>query len=215
MKQAVIFDLDGTLLNTIEDIHIAVNIALNSFGFKSIAISETTLNIGHGAFNLIKQILVNENLETVKKVYELYQHYYDNHLIIHTKPYDGIDNILKDLMSKGIKIGVVSNKHHYLVKKLVTHFFPKIIYYSGMKESIPIKPKPDMLLAMIEEMGVLHKDVFYIGDSEADILCAQASKVEMIALSYGYRSKRVLLDLNPNVILDSVINLKMYLKENV
>jgi phosphoglycolate phosphatase len=64
-------------------------------------------------------------------------------------------------------------------------------------------------------MGVLHKDVFYIGDSEADILCAKASKVEMIALSYGYRSKRVLLDLNPNVILDSVIDLKMYLKENV
>jgi phosphoglycolate phosphatase len=215
MKQAVIFDLDGTLLNTIDDIHIAVNVALDSFGFKSISINETTLNIGHGAFNLIKQILVNENVQIVKKVYELYQDYYDNHLIIHTKPYDGIDNILKDLMSKGIKIGVVSNKHHYLVKKLVTHFFPEIIYYSGMQASIPIKPNPDMLLKMIDEMGVSHKDAFYIGDSEADILCARASNVEMIALSYGYRSKRVLLDLNPDVILESVEALKMYLKENV
>jgi phosphoglycolate phosphatase len=215
MKQAVIFDLDGTLLNTIEDIHEAVNASLTIHGFDQIDIDITTFNIGHGAFNLIRQILINENLDTVTKVYTSYQAYYDEHLIIHTKPYEGIELMINDLIDKGIDIGVVSNKHEYLVKELINHFFKDIKYVKGMKPNIRIKPDPEMLLTIIDEMSLTPNDVYFVGDSEADILCAIASKVDVIAVSYGYRSKDILLSLNPDVVLDSVDALYNYLKEKV
>jgi phosphoglycolate phosphatase len=215
MKQAIIFDLDGTLLDTIEDIHKAVNTALTSFGFNTIHITETTLNIGHGAYNLIRQILIKEDLDIVKNVYDAYQKYYDEHVIIHTKPYDGIDLIFEYLMNKGIKVGIVSNKHAYLVEKLVQHFFPFISHYKGMKPLIKIKPDPEMLLHMIHEMELSNEDVFYVGDSEADILCGQNANVDVIAVSYGYRSQNVLSALKPKVLLDSVDALYTYLKENI
>jgi phosphoglycolate phosphatase len=215
MKQAVIFDLDGTLLNTIEDIHEAVNASLTIHGFDQIDIDITTSNIGHGAFNLIRQILIDENIDTVSKVYTSYQAYYDEHLIIHTKPYEGIELIIKDLILKGIDIGVVSNKHAYLVKELVNHFFKDIKHVKGMKPNVRMKPDPEMLLEIIDEMSLTHSDVYFVGDSEADILCAKASKVDVIAVSYGYRSKDKLLSLNPDVVLDSVDALYNYLKERV
>jgi phosphoglycolate phosphatase len=215
MKQAVIFDLDGTLLNTIEDIHEAVNASLTIHGFDQIDVEITTLNIGHGAFNLIRQILIDENIDTVSKVYTSYQAYYDEHLIVHTKPYEGIELMINDLIDKGIDIGVVSNKHEYLVKELINHFFKDIKYVKGMKPNVRIKPDPEMLLEIIDEMSLTHRDVYFVGDSETDILCAKASKVDVIAVSYGYRSKDILLSLNPDVVLDSVDALYNYLKEKV
>jgi phosphoglycolate phosphatase len=215
MKKAVIFDLDGTLLHTIDDIHIAVNHALKLYGFKPVAVKDTISNIGHGAYNLIKQILIGEDVSIVKKVYQTYQNYYDHHLIVHTRPFEGIDEVLRDLMQKGTMIGIVSNKHHYLVQELVKHFFPKVTYFSGMKASVPIKPNPDMLLNTIHDMGILKKDIYFVGDSEADILCAKASKVDMVAVSYGYRNRQILMDLHPQIIVDTVKALHTYLKENV
>ena len=215
MKKAVIFDLDGTLLHTIDDIHIAVNHSLKLYGFKTVNIEVTISNIGHGAHNLIKQILVGEDESIVKKVYQTYQNYYDHHLIVHTRPFEGIDEVLHDLMQKGTMIGIVSNKHHYLVQELVKHFFPKVTYFSGMKASVPIKPNPDMLLNTIHDMGILKKDIYFVGDSEADILCAKASKVDMVAVSYGYRNRQILMDLHPQIIVDTVKALHTYLKENV
>ena len=215
MKKAVIFDLDGTLLHTIDDIHIAVNHALKLYGFKTVNVEDAISNIGHGAHNLIKQILVGEDESIVKKVYQTYQNYYDHHLIVHTRPFEGIDEVLHDLMQKGTMIGIVSNKHHYLVQELVKHFFPKVTYFSGMKASVPIKPNPDMLLNTIHDMGILKKDIYFVGDSEADILCAKASKVDMVAVSYGYRNRQILMDLHPQIIVDTVKALHTYLKENV
>lgn len=215
MKKAVIFDLDGTLLHTIEDIHNAVNHALKMYGFKPIDVKDTISNIGHGAYYLIKQILVDEEASIVKKIYQAYLNYYDHHLIVHTRPFEGIDEVLHDLMQKGIVIGIVSNKHHYLVQELVKHFFPKVTYFSGMKDSVPIKPNPDMLLNIIHDMEILKKDIYFVGDSEADILCAKASEVDMIAVSYGYRNKQLLINLHPQIIVDTVKALHTYLRENV
>jgi phosphoglycolate phosphatase-like HAD superfamily hydrolase len=116
---------------------------------KAVKASSTSSTTNNTTTNITVNNYLNLSQEHVKKVLTERLNYnvvYAGQAGLATFVFD---NILKDLMSKGIKIGVVSNKHHYLVKKLVTHFFPKIIYYSGMKESIHIKPKPDMLLAMI------------------------------------------------------------------
>jgi phosphoglycolate phosphatase len=211
--KAIIFDLDGTLLDTLDDIKEALNVGLTQYGFEPVSKEFTRSSIGHGAHQLIDTVTLHAEKLVQHNVFQTYQHYYDTHLNIHTKPYDGILNLLDLLISKGIKIGVVSNKHHHVVKQLCRIHFNMIEHVQGMKENIPLKPSPQMILNMMETLQVSPNHTIFVGDSEADIIASQKAKIDVIAVSYGYRDASQLNPLLPTKLCDNVQALTQIIKE--
>ena len=211
--KAIIFDLDGTLLDTLEDIHKALNVGLIQYGWNPVSIEFTRSSIGHGAYQLIDTVTLQADNTLQKNVYNAYQKYYDQYPNVYSKPYEGILALLTSLHHQGIKIGVVSNKHHHLVKMLCDSHFPMIDHVHGMKENIPLKPDPKMILDMMDILETTQSEVIFVGDSEADIKAAHHSGINVIAVSYGYRDKEQLKKLNPTYLCHNVLELKKIIEE--
>ena len=204
MKKAIIFDLDGTLLDTIYDIHQAVNVGLKSFGYPTVSVDHVRQSIGSGAMQMIKRCAPKASENHVKSIHDTYQTYYDaNHKDL-TVIYDGILNLIQRLKSS-YKLGIISNKYHHLVQSLSEYYFnDKFDIVLGMTPERPIKPAPDMLLHICNFMNVSKEEIIYIGDSEPDIIVAKTLNVNHIAVSYGYRTKEQLLQLNPMHLVNDV-----------
>ena len=132
MKKLVIFDLDGTLLNTIDDLAHAANHALTECGFPTHEISSYPFFVGNGVGRLLERVLPMDHRDaaTVSRVREIFQDYYDRHLCDYTRPYPGIENLLDDLAAKGVKFGVASNKYQAATSALVAHFFRRLPFES-------------------------------------------------------------------------------------
>ena len=204
MKKAMIFDLDGTLLDTIYDIHQAVNIGLKTFGYKEVSVDHVRQSVGSGAMQMIKRCAPKASDNHVKSIHDTYQAYYDaNHQDL-TVIYDGIIELLQKL-KLSYQLAVVSNKYHHLVQSLSAYYFKDIFdVVLGMTDALPIKPAPDMILHVCHAMNISKDDIIYIGDSEPDIIVAKALNVDHIAVSYGYRTENQLLQLNPMHIVNDV-----------
>ncbi|MCR3905784.1 MAG: HAD family hydrolase [Tenericutes bacterium] len=205
MIKAIIFDMDGTILNTIEDITDSVNYALSLKKLPEKSVEDIKLAVGSGAYQLIERVVpANYDEKETKEVYNIYQEYYDQNSSNRTGPYDGILDLLKNLKEKGYKLSVVSNKHEYLVNELNIKMFKNYFDVSiGMVEGIPIKPKPDMLLKAIKLLEVSKDEVVFIGDSDVDILTARNAKITSIGVTWGFRDRQVLIDHQANYIIDS------------
>lgn len=199
MKKLVIFDLDGTLLDTAKDLSIAVNFALKikKFPCKSQIFIKKTL--GNGVRNLIRRCIPKsaseeDYLETLR----IFREYYLEHLDIYTKPYHYVKKCIKQLKSEGFKLAVASNKMDSASKYLVEKFFPG--YFDivvGDNKTLDRKPSPDMVNFICSNLQIDKKDVLYIGDSDVDEKTALNSKVEYLLLTSGYRSEKVLNELCP------------------
>ncbi|MGI6787685.1 MAG: HAD family hydrolase [Acholeplasmataceae bacterium] len=189
MIKGIVFDLDGTLLNTIDDINNALNHILRNNGFKEKNLNETKLNLGSGSRHLIQQSLPSYVSENVfLKVHTEYQEYYQHHNDILTRPYDGILEVLRDLKEKGFKLAVVSNKDDHDVKLLNRNKFLGLIDIAvGARRGKPVKPDPYLVNVALEKMELSHQEVVYIGDSDVDILTARNSKISMITVTWGFR----------------------------
>ncbi|MBR4289869.1 MAG: HAD-IA family hydrolase [Oscillospiraceae bacterium] len=183
MKTGILWDLDGTLLDTLEDLADAVNYALEQFGYPSRTLEEVRRFVGNGARRLIA-LAVPEGAD-VDAVLETFRSYYDAHCQVKTGAYGGIMEVLEALGEK-YPMAVVSNKPDSAVKALCARYFPTL-YARGESTDCPRKPAPDMVFKAMEEIGV--ERCIYVGDSEVDVLTAKNAGVPCLSVLWGFRDR--------------------------
>lgn len=205
----VIFDLDGTILDTLCDLRDSVNFALEKNGLPCRDTEEIRSFVGNGIRLLIERAVPdNTKTEIIDKCFVDFKTHYKNNSANATKPYDGIIDVLNQLKNKGVKLSVVSNKADFAVQILVDKYFDGIFDYAvGEKEGIRRKPYPDAVLEAMEYLCADKTKTVYIGDSEVDIETAVNSHVPCVAVTWGFRDKMVLESLNPEYIIDEPVQI--------
>lgn len=191
MKQLVIFDLDGTLLNTINDLGTATNYALAECGYPTHELTAYPFFVGNGVTRLLTRALP-EGMKTEQNVVALrrkFMEYYGEHNTDTTRPYDGIPEMLADLQALGVRLAVASNKYQSAVDKLINHFFPNIRWAAieGQKEDYPVKPDPSIVFDILSKNPTPKSDVLYVGDSGVDMETARRACVESVGVTWGFR----------------------------
>lgn len=210
MINTILFDLDGTILNTLTDITNALNYTFKKFNYKERSEKEVRSFLGNGAKVLVSKAL--PNLENLDEVLKFYMKHYESNGEIYTSAYDGILELLTELKGK-YKLGVVSNKHQEAVENIINKYFPNIFdIVMGETKEIPKKPAPDMLNIAIQKLNTTHEQTLFIGDSEVDIKTAQNAGVDVIAVAWGFRDKEELIDCRPNYLIDEVNDIRILLK---
>jgi len=197
-KQLVIFDLDGTLLDTIEDLANSANFALQKHGFPTHPVADYRFFVGNGITKLIERSLPTDlrDIETIGRLKKDFMAYYVAHAEECTRPYPGIEKLLADIHRAGIKIAVASNKVQEATAQLIKKYFPKIPFVAvyGQRENIPMKPNPAVVEEIVKNAGVEKSQVLYVGDSGVDVQTAINAKVDLIAVLWGFRPKSELLE---------------------
>ncbi len=203
MKTTVIFDLDGTLLYTIEDLTDGVNYALNKFGYPLKTVEEVTRYVGNGIKMLIVRCIPNgEDNPDFNRVLAEFRTYYSENCMIKTRPYDGIPELIEELSAKNIKIAIVSNKNDVAVKRLCEKYFPEHIKTAvGERDGVKRKPAPDSVFAAVAELGSSIDESVYVGDSEVDIKTAANAGMDAVLVDWGFRSRELLESLGADVII--------------
>ena len=186
----VIFDLDGTLLYTLEDLTDSVNYMLDKNGFALRSIEEVKDFVGNGVPLLIKRVLPEGVSDLIfNKCLEEFKNHYSENMYNKSKPYDGIINLLEQLKKSGYKIGVVSNKFDYAVKKLCIKYFNDLIDISvGQKDGIEPKPSPDTVFEVIKRLNSTANECIFVGDSEVDIETAINAGIPCLSVTWGYKN---------------------------
>lgn len=189
MKKLVIFDLDGTILNTISDLGNACNYALRNMGYSEHAISTYNYMVGNGVRKLVERAEPDADPEMVDKLLDLFRKYYDEHCTDETLPYPGIQELLSELTAKGIAVAVTSNKYQDAVVKIVKHYFPDIPFVGllGQVEERKPKPDPSIVFALLNDHPVEKKDILYVGDSAVDMETARRACIESVGVTWGFR----------------------------
>jgi len=189
MKKLVIFDLDGTLLNTIADLGYACNHALRSLGFSEHALATYNYMVGNGVRKLIERAEPDADPETIDNLLKLFREYYDEHSTDHTTPYPGMRDLLTKLHDKGIAIAIASNKYQAAVDRIIPHFFPDIPFAAvmGQTDDRPVKPDPSVVFAILNKYPTAKNDVLYVGDSAVDIETARRACVDSVGVTWGFR----------------------------
>lgn len=192
--RAVLLDMDGTVLDTLTDLHRAVVYSLREFGFPAVSRERVRASLGNGAARLIRCCLPEDTDEqTAARVLDFYLPYYDGHCSVNTRPYEGIVPMMGRLRAVGIKLAIVSNKGDAAVKMLAVEHFPKLLETAvGESEAVRRKPCPDAVLAAAKELGVSLEDCVYVGDSEVDIATAENAGMDCISVSWGFRDREQL-----------------------
>lgn len=202
--KVVIFDLDGTLLNTIADLAAAANHALTALGFPRRGEEECTRFVGNGVTKLLERALPDgaKTPENVERMREEFFKYYDEHLWDKTTVYPGITELLEALQTQGALLAVASNKYQSATERLVKHFFPQIHFLDvlGQRDGVPVKPDPDIVHEILLSAGVKKEDVLYVGDSDVDMQTAQNAGVRVCAVTWGFRSRELLEGYRPDFI---------------
>lgn len=192
--KGIFFDLDGTILNTIEDIKSAVNFSLKKHGYKERTLEQIRQSIGHGSIHLIKTSLpsnVDEN--QFKSIFDTYKNYYIENVNVYTKPYNNVKETLQYLKDNDIKIAVITNKPHDLATKLIDiHFKDLIDLVIGIKDDVIPKPNPSSIFDALKQFNLTNKDVLFVGDSLVDYKTAQNSCMDVIMCIYGFEKEDIL-----------------------
>lgn len=188
--KAVIFDLDGTLVNSLEDLAISTNYALKSFGFPIHETEDYKYFVGDGIPKLIERALPKENrdIKTKKAVLECFLDYYREHYVDKTTVYDGIEELLSLLYAKNIKLAVLSNKAHEMAVTVANKLLPNkfsIVY--GKQEGFPTKPDASLTLQLISKLGVDPSECLFVGDSGMDMAAALNAKCFGVGVLWGFR----------------------------
>ena len=211
MKIGILFDLDGTLLDTIGDLHTAVNYALARFGYPPREKTEIRSFLGNGMRNLIKRSMPEGVTDAqVDDALGVYQPYYDSHNLVLTRPYDGILPAL-DAIGEKYPVGVVSNKQDTAVKPMCTRFFGSELYALGEIPGCPRKPAPDMLYKAMAALGV--DKAVYVGDSEVDLKVAENAGLPCLLVTWGFRDKAQLVAAGGKYFCDDPTDLAATLED--
>lgn len=195
----VVFDLDGTLVDTIEDIRSAINYALSAFEGSNITREECMRYVGHGLRKALAEAAIEHKARLIDEedfshMYLLMMEYYRRHAVVYSKPYDGIKELLQTLKAENIKLAILSNKRDELVKDIVNKLFEKDLFnlVLGQTDYLPLKPDPRALYKIFDDLSINKDDAIYIGDSEVDYKTAVNAAVAYVIVSYGFRSEREL-----------------------
>lgn len=192
MIDSVIFDMDGTILNTLDDLTESVNFVMSTFDFPTFTSNQVKYFVGNGVDMLFKRALPkNVDSGKFKECVNLFKNHYAQNMYNHTKPYDGIVDVMKNLKSANIRLGVVSNKFDNAVKELSKKYFNNLIDVSiGQSEEIPPKPLPLGLLKCMKELK--SEKVLYVGDSDVDVQTAKNANVPVVGVTWGLRDESYL-----------------------
>lgn len=204
-KKLIIFDLDGTLINTLSDLNIAVNYALAKYNYPPRTLLETRRDIGNGVAKLIERSIPDGiNNKNYPECLEIFRSYYRVHYFENSFPYEGIKETLDTLKSMGYTLAVVSNKFNEGANKMVTRFFPGVFaVIKGEGDGYRTKPAPDMVDFVLKETGFARENAIYVGDTNVDLETAKNAQIPAILVSYGYRDKDFLLNLKGAPVVDA------------
>lgn len=196
MYKAVIFDLDGTILDTLDDLADSVNFALKKHGLPVRENTEIRSFLGNGMVNLVK-LSAGDKAEDIAGILADFKEYYAKHSADKTKPYDGVLETISALKEQGVKTAVLSNKGDFAVQPLVKRYFGGLIERAqGENEAAGVlrKPNPDGVYKIMKELGVTEKETVFVGDSEVDILTAKNAGVDCVAVTWGFRDEKDLIE---------------------
>jgi len=189
----IIFDLDGTLLDTLQDLGDSCNAILEQYGYPTHPLVAYKKFVGNGVQKLIERALPEEarTAETITTLLAAFKTYYEQKPVSHTQPYIGIIPLLQELQSLGYLISVASNKYHEAVIPLMQQYFPNISFdlVLGHRAGHPAKPDPAIVLDSIQTLGVSKKNCFYVGDSSVDMDTANNAEVTAIGVTWGFRDE--------------------------
>lgn len=207
MKKLVIFDLDGTLLNTIADLAQCTNHALQALGYPTHPEEAYNFMVGNGINKLFERALPEgeKTEENVLRVRREFIPYYNQHNADKSRPYPGIPELLNQLQEEGIQLAVASNKYQAATEKLIAHYFPNIRFTAvfGQREGINVKPDPTIVQDILEIAGTAKEDVLYVGDSGVDMQTATNAKVTACGVTWGFRPRTELEACHPAHIVSS------------
>jgi phosphoglycolate phosphatase len=205
MIQLAIFDLDGTLLDTLGDLHQSTNAALSQFGYPTRTLEEVRQFVGNGIRLLVERAVpAGLTKEEIDRVHQFFLSHYAQHCADRTQPYPGIVALLQTLRQAGIQTAVVSNKADGAVQQLAEHYFPGLFDEAvGERPGVPGKPAPDSVEGLLTRLGVEKDRAVYIGDSEVDVETARNAGVPLVAVSWGFRTKTVLQQAGARQIVDT------------
>ena len=211
--KAVLFDMDGTVLDTLGDLAAAVNHTLREFSMPERSIAEVAAALGNGAAYLIAHTVPDGTpKELTDKVLAAYAPYYDAHCDILTGPYDGIVPLMQKLRERGAKLAVISNKQDTAVKPLAEKYFPGLLEIAvGESTEVRCKPNPDAVLAALRHIGVERGDAIYVGDTEVDLQTARNAGMECASVDWGFRTREQLVEIGAEHIFGTVQELEEYL----
>ncbi len=201
-----IFDLDGTLLDTIDDLAQAANAALVSCGLPPRTVEECRQFVGNGVSKLLERALPegNRTPEVLASMHTAFFAYYDAHLTDKTRPYSGIETLLNELQMRGVKLAVASNKYQCATERLIKYFFPHISFVAvlGQRKNIPVKPHPHIVQEILSLAHETRENTLYIGDSDVDMQTAQNADIKACGVTWGFRSRETLAAYHPAVLVD-------------
>ncbi|MCM1157207.1 MAG: HAD-IA family hydrolase [Clostridium sp.] len=202
--ELVIFDMDGTILDTLEDLADAMNTVLRKFGYPEHSVEEIRRFVGNGIRKLVERAVPEGiSVDTLEEMYGKFMEYYQEHCADKTKAYDGIPELLNTLRKAGCKTAVVSNKADAAVKELCRQYFDGCFDFAvGERSGILKKPAPDSVNEVLRQLDVEAGKAVYIGDSEVDIATAENAGIDSIIVSWGFREKEFLLKQGAKIIID-------------
>ena len=205
MRKLVIFDLDGTLLYTLDDLMQSVNFTLDLFGYETKTLEEITSFVGNGVEHLMRRAVPsNISDEDFKNCYACFKDHYSKHCCEKTRPYDGIMETLRILKKRGLKIGIVSNKFQAAAEDVCKHYFEGLYdAVMGESETCRRKPAPDGINMMCEQFGVEKDEAIFFGDSEVDVKTGDNAGVYCVSVLWGFRDREALVSAEPDVIIDA------------
>ena len=211
--KTVIFDLDGTLLDTLQDLHNSVNAALTAYGLPCRSIDEVRKFIGNGIAKLIERAIGVKNYPDFEGVLSAFKTHYGAHCKEKTQPYNGILELLKTLQRAGIKTAVVSNKADFAVKLLAEEYFGGLLLDAvgeNEAEVVRKKPAPDSLFAVMEKLNAEKGNTVYVGDSEVDIQTAKNADIPCISVTWGFKDREFLLENGAKILVDTPSEILKY-----
>ena len=213
MKKLVIFDLDGTLLNTIADLANSTNYALKVLGYPIHEPDKYNFMVGNGINKLFERALPDgeKTEENVLRVRQEFVPYYDQHNADKSRPYPGVTELLETLQTAGMQLAVASNKYQAATEKLIAHYFPNIKFTAvfGQRESIPVKPEPIIVKEILQIAKVQEEETLYVGDSGVDMQTAINAGVTSCGVTWGFRPRTELESFHPDHIVDNAEEIKL------
>lgn len=208
--EAILFDMDGTVLYTLEDLHDAINAALAHFGMPALTLPQVRAYVGNGSARLVElAVPAGTTEETRQAVLDWYKPYYDAHCNIKTRPYAGIPELMRELRAAGLRLVIISNKPDSAVRLLAEDHFPGLLDLAvGETAQVRRKPWPDMIEVSAARLGLDKNRCLYVGDSEVDVLTAKNAGIDCASVCWGFRSREQLLEAGADRIFDSADSLR-------
>ncbi|WP_099468023.1 HAD family hydrolase [Konateibacter massiliensis] len=212
MYKGCIFDLDGTLADTVESIAYSANRAIQECGFEPNPVEAYKLFAGDGADKMLERGLIaagDENLRCFEQVKQRYKEIFEKDCMYKVKPYEGIPELLKELKDKNIKIAVLSNKPHKRTVDVIESLFGKDYFdiIMGQSKHIKRKPSPDGALIIADEFGLLTNECIYIGDTNTDMITGKSANMFTVGVTWGFRDRQELEENYADLIIDSPLEL--------